>query len=168
MIAVDLPTAVLVLGVLVLCATSAVTALGLPSVERSRRRRRRSGARRSPADQLMPPVVARRVVTGRPATINDGPPPPTARPVNAIELPAGRNVDRVIDHVDRAPAPGRRTFAPDHLPKNADDAEAFISQLVDDDPERMAQLMMQWMNEDDRVAVDAAGDGDAGASEDDA
>lgn len=144
MIAVDAPTAVLVLGVLVLCFTTAVTALGIPTNQRSKGRRRRTDSSRN--TQQHPPVVARRVVTGRPASMSDAAPPAgLPRAMGAIELPVPPTpFDGPLEITA-----GRIVFPPDHLPQNADEAEAIISQLVDDDPERMADLMMKWMNLDE-------------------
>lgn len=66
MLAADVVTVALVLGVVVLCVTTAISSLALPSIAWRRRRRR-------VAQHY--PVVQRRVVTGPPATARYALPP---------------------------------------------------------------------------------------------
>lgn len=122
MIAIDTSTAVLAVAILTLCVTTAVTSLALPSFSFTRRRR----ARETPPDR-----PARRVVTGRPARLPEYP----AMTSPAIELgPAPRPV--------RTPTDGR--VGVEHV----GDAVALIEQLLDEHPERLAELISLWVNED--------------------
>lgn len=130
MIAIDIPSLFLVIGIVVLCATTAVTALSLPSLEWRRGRR---GSERGVVESLAMerPMMTRRVVTGRPASLPQ---------VSSFLAPAA---------IELPPAPARQNArVPDGPRTKVDDAQDFISKLIDDEPERLAELMMQWMNSD--------------------
>lgn len=129
MTAVALSTAVLVAAILTLCVTTALTSLALPTMSLWRRRRPTpSGSVAIPE----PPV--RRAVTGLPARL------PTYTPAapGAIEL---------------GPVAGPEPVPPDSPPDPAElrDAEALIEHLLERNPERLAELITLWLNEDEPI-----------------
>ena len=125
----DVPVIVLVIGVVVLCITTVVTAFNLPSrpwgrhgwVLERRQHRRRDTDRRSRHDGTDGVITA---ATVRLADPNGRRPP--------IALPP-------------APTDGRR---PDPLAQ-LDDPEAVIAHLLDTDPELLARVMSDWIRNDD-------------------
>lgn len=125
MLGIDLAVGLLIVGILVLCATTAVSILPWLAPTMSPRRRSPT-PREIDGAQRDRPIQAsyRRVVTGQPASM--------AR----IALPAGRPED--------PPADGRS-----HELTDVDAAEALIDRLLDHDPELIAALMTQWIREDE-------------------
>jgi hypothetical protein len=121
----DLPVIVLVVAVLVLCATTLVTAFNLPDrrwsrhgwVLERRRHRRRASDRREAHDSAG-------VITSATVRLADRP--------AAIALPPAATATGGVDELDRL-----------------DDPEAVISHLLDTDPELLARVMSEWIRADD-------------------
>lgn len=132
----DLPVIVLVVAVLVLCATTLVTAFNLPDrrwsrhgwVLERRRHRRRASDRREAHDSAG-------VITSATVRLADR---PADRPAAIALPPAAATSDRV-DELDRL-----------------DDPEAVISHLLDTDPELLARVMSDWIRADDVPPTSAA------------
>lgn len=118
MLAIDLVSFALVVGVAVLCVTTALSSLALPSVNSWRRKRRR---RRAP---LQLPVAQRRVVTGPPATGRPPAPLPAAARQNAYSP----------DTFFRTP--------------QLREAEVLVEHMLEHDPRRLAELITNWINSD--------------------
>lgn len=130
MVAIDIASTLLIVGIIVLCATTAVTALSLPGID-WRFRRRPTADHSISRYTIEQPLLSRRVVTGRPAT-----------------LPHGSSRD-FLGPIELPPAPPRQiTRTPDGPQSDVDDAEALLARLAEQDPERLAELMMYWMKSD--------------------
>ena len=120
LLAVDVPLALLTVGVIVLCITTTATVLGLtPSMRRARER---------PSGQLaLPPGSPRRVITGRP-----------------VELPDARA------HAAPQPAIGSPGAVPAQTTVSAvEAAEATIIRMLDEHPETIARVLASWLDHDD-------------------
>ena len=122
----DVPVIVLVLGVLVLCATTVVTAFNLPGrrwgrhgwvIERRQHRRRATDrrARHDGTDGVLTTATVR--LAG-----------PTDHR-SAIALPPTTAGLDQLDHLD--------------------DPEAVIAHLLDTDPQLLARVMSDWIRDDD-------------------
>lgn len=120
MIAIDIPTILLVIGIVALCVTTAISSLALPTFSITLRRRRRN--RRTSRPHELPPFTPRRVITGRPAEL---------RP---IELPAPRQA---------GPAPDDPSSAADIRY-----AEELIEHLLEHHPQRLVDLLTRWIHGD--------------------
>jgi hypothetical protein len=95
-LAIDVPTAVLIFGVVVLCVTTAISSLALPQLTLRRWRRR--------SPMVTFPVLERRVVTGRPAAIPRLGLPPAPRQQSATtDVRANsedlREAERLVEHL---------------------------------------------------------------------
>jgi hypothetical protein len=122
MIAIDIPTVLLVVGIVALCVTTAISSLALPTFTITLRRRRRKRRTQTSPSHELPPFTPRRVITGRPAEL---------RP---IELPAPRQAGS----------------APDD-PSSAADiryAEELIEHLLEHHPQRLVDLLTRWIHGD--------------------
>lgn len=128
MLASDVPTALLVVGVIVLCVTTAITTLALPTITISRRERRghRPGRRFDDGLQTMIVPASYRRAVATPAV-----------DVPVIELPPARQGHE----------------APDHRPTSSDiaAAEALLEHLLEHEPQRLAELMTTWISTDDEL-----------------
>lgn len=145
MLAIDVIASLLIVGVLLLCATTTVAALSVPSIDWSHRRRQggRQGGGNEPTslDELVgvhTRAITRRVVTGH---WEGQAPVPGERPA-AIEMSA----------ISTGISTGQDAEKPD-VPRLDGDtdvaaAEAFISEILDKDPRRLADLMLQWIASD--------------------
>lgn len=143
----DVSVLVLVACVLVLCVTTVVMALNLPTrrwprngwvIERRQQHRRahdRAVTHRDPLAGLPAAAGARGDVH------------PTLDGGTTIHV-TGRDRDVAPFVLPAAPAapflPPARSTAP------IDEAEAVISELLDTDPELLARLMSEWINDDER------------------
>lgn len=122
----DVPVLVLVLGVLVLCATTVVMALNLPS-----RRWARNGW-----------VVERRQQPRRANDRRGTHRNPDVDEVTTIRL-AGRDHDGGLFALLAASHPIRSTAS-------LDDPEGVIIELLDTNPELLARVMSEWIRNDER------------------
>jgi hypothetical protein len=137
-LAVDVIASLLIVGVVLLCATTAVAALSVPGFDWPHRRRPVADDPPTNLDELVgfqTPAVSRRVVTGNwieghPSARDE--PPPGAIEMRAIST--GQDADK---------ADGRRVGDNDVAA-----AEAFITELLDTNPRRLADLMLQWIAAD--------------------
>lgn len=96
MIATDVPTVLLVIGVLALVVTTALSSLAIPTLTFTRRRR--------PRPQMAQPAIPRRVVTGRPAALPPLalPPAPRQDPISTDDRPSAthvRDAETLIEHL---------------------------------------------------------------------
>lgn len=130
LVAVDVPVIALVIGIVILIITTAVSALSLPELTFRRRRH---------VHLHFPPSVPRRVVTGRPAALPRPSPDDGPNVAPAIALPPAPPA-----RVD----PYRPSARRDAL---LDDAEAVIEHLIEHDPDRLADLFTRWINSDRRT-----------------
>lgn len=130
LVAVDVPVVALVVGIVILIITTAVSALSLPELTFRRRRN---------VHLHFPPSVPRRVVTGRPAAL-----PRTSADTDRIVAPPIALPPAPSAPVDPYPPSARR----DAL---LDDAEAVIEHLIDNDPDLLADLFTRWINSDRRT-----------------
>lgn len=124
MLGFDIAVALLIVGILVLCTTTAVSIL--PWRESSTPTRRHTPASRTgQARQAVRPIEAshRRAVTGHPASME------------RLALTVGRPDDLTTDSQSGAIS-------------DIDAAEALIDRLLQTDPELVAALMTQWIHQD--------------------
>ena len=139
----DVSVLVLVACVLVLCVTTVVMALNLPTrrwprngwvIERRQQHRRAH-------DRA---VTHRDPLAGLPAAGARGDVHPTLDGGTTIHV-TGRDRDVAPFVLPAAPLPPpSRSTAP------IDEAEAVISELLDTDPELLARLMSEWIRDDER------------------
>lgn len=97
MLGIDLATALLIAGIIVLCATTAITALALPSFGVYWRRRQRDDASATPATYgIVPPGPAARPALALPAPHR----PSTPRDPNTIDDvdTAWAMIERMLEH----------------------------------------------------------------------
>jgi flagellar biosynthesis/type III secretory pathway M-ring protein FliF/YscJ len=124
-------TIVLIVAMLVLGATTAAMIVGLTRPERHRRAKQ---AARLGAMPVVPLITATpRSRRGLPVPARLGPP---------IDDPARQGSPEEDDRTRRA--------------AQVDDAQALIDQLAASHPERLAEIITQWIHEDDRTRSDPA------------
>lgn len=119
-LAADAPVVALVISAGVLLACTALLSITVPPIRWRRWPWRRPATRRA----------ARRAITGRPPELPTGP----IRPAPAIRGPA------------------RQVWPGPHVQRRSDgvaEAEAAIEELFDTDPGQVAELMRQWIRQDD-------------------
>jgi len=126
-LATDVPTTVLIVGVLILGATTAISALALPPITLSLRRRRSRPTRPLPvtAPDRYVPATYRRVITGQPASL-----PPVDLPADSRQTAGSTDDHPTSDEVAAA--------------------QALIEQLIEEEPQRLADLMNSLIRADDQ------------------
>ncbi len=112
---IDVATVLLISGIVVLCITTAITALSLPSFSPQWRRR--------PRRDVPALTVSTRAVAARPVT----------KPALALP-PAARHRSTVSDRHDSV--------------DDVDTAWVLIERLLEQDPDRLVEVLTQWISDD--------------------
>lgn len=138
MLAIDVLSSLLIVGVVLLCATTAVATLNVPGIDWSTRRRSGVANEAGSLDELVGidrASAARRVVTGRSVEHVPAVLPHLAASIEMPAAPTGQDA--------KSPDGSRLDGDPDVAA-----AEAFITELLDENPQRLADLMLHWIASD--------------------
>lgn len=142
MLAVDLLTALLVAGVVVLVVSTSIMIAGYLPASKARPRKRQQRSKLSPSAAKAMAVAEARAAMAR-AQLSAPRPSPTV-PAPAALAPLGHSSSvsgQIIDISDRLSS---------DQGISAEDAEVIAAHYADTDPQRVAEVINQWIRADSR------------------